>query len=239
MSSKFLLLLKVVFWVLCCNAQDAKNMNGKIIADQGSPADVLVLNLNTEKETRSDLDGNFMISAKIDDLIVFHSNSHEIVRKSIYNNDYLKGFFEVRLIPKPQQLDEIKIFNYSRINAVSLGILSEPAKTYTIAERRLYEATSGGGLMTWLNAINGRKKMLKKFVSFERIEARVSKLTDMFEPEFYTKTLEIPEDQVGRFLNFAAEDELVVKALSTKNKYLVSFELVKLAPQFKKLQNEN
>ena len=239
------MLRKILSWsifglaIICCNAQGAKNINGKIFVKYGSAADVLVLNLNTEQETKSDIDGKFTIQAKIDDLIVFQSNSLEIVRKSIEDNDYLKAYFEIKMIPKPEQLDEVKIFNYSYLNAVSLGILSKPAKTYSIAERRLYEATSGGGVMAWINVINGRKKMLKKYVAFEKIERRVAKINDMFTREFYIKTVEIPEDQVARFVTFAAEEESVIKLLSSKNKYLIGFELVKLAPKFKKLQNED
>ncbi|MEO0058518.1 MAG: hypothetical protein RLZZ312_165 [Bacteroidota bacterium] len=239
MLKNFVLYFVFVSGIMFCFAQGAKNINGKIIVKDGSAADVLVLNLNTEQETKSDIDGKFTIQAKIDDLIVFQSNSLEIVRKSIEDNDYLKAYFEIKMIPKPEQLDEVKIFNYSYLNAVSLGILSKPAKTFTVAERRLFQASVGGGIMVLMNALNGKTKMLKKYVAFEKIERRVAKINDMFTREFYIKTVEIPEDQVARFVTFAAEEESVIKLLSSKNKYLIGFELVKLAPKFKKLQNED
>ena len=218
--------------------QDSKPLKGKITAIDARVSGILILNLNTEQETKSDFDGNFTINAHVDDLIVFQAANLEYLRKIVEQSDFNKGFLDIKMIVKPEQLDEVQILNYSKINAVSLGILSKPAKTYTIAERRLYEATSGGGVMMWINAINGKKKMLKKYVAFEKIGNRVSMLTDMFSTEFFIKTLGISEQDIGRFIAFAAEETLIVNALSSKNKYLISFELTKLAPTFNKLQNE-
>ena len=219
-------------------AQESKLIKGKITVIDANPKGVLILNLNSEKETKSDFDGHFNIDAKIDDLIVFQSDNLEYLRKTIDDKDFLTGKLDVKMTLKMNQLDEVKIFNYPKINALSLGILSKPAKQYTLAERRLYTATSGGGLMVLMNALNGQTKMLKRYVAFEKTEARTIKLTDMFEPDFYTKTLTISEEVVNRFIIYASEEETVVKALATKNKFLVSFELVKVAENFKKLQHE-
>jgi hypothetical protein len=52
--------------------------------------------------------------------------------------------------------------NESTITAESLGIIPYGQKKYTPAERKLYTATSGGGIDGLLNTISGRKAMLKK-----------------------------------------------------------------------------
>lgn len=218
--------------------QTSKPLKGKIEVLDGNSQGILILNLNSEKETKSDFAGNFEIEAKVDDLLVFQSNNLEYLRKTIDEKDFSKGSFKISMLVKINQLEEIKIFNYPNINALSLGILSKPAKEYTLAERRLYQATSGGGIFVLINALNGKTKMLKRYLAFEKIETRTKKLTDMFEPDFYLKTLDIPEQLISRFIIYAAEEELVMKAMTTKNKFLVSFELVKIAENFKKLQNE-
>ena len=238
MTKKIQLLLSIFALLNFGFAQESKLIKGKITVIDGNPKGILILNLNSEKETKSDFDGNFNIEAKIDDLIVFQSENLEYLRKTIDEKDFLTKEIAVKMSAKINQLDEVKIFNYPKINALSLGILSKPAKQYTLAERRLYAATSGGGLMVLMNALNGQTKMLKRYVAFEKIEARTIKLTDMFEPDFYTKTLTIPEAVVNRFIIYASEEESVMKAMTTKNKFLVSFELVKVAENFKKLQHE-
>jgi hypothetical protein len=241
-------MIKKIFFTICilfiiapviAFAQITKLLSGKIIVTDGNPKGVLILNLNSEKETKSDFNGNFTIEAKSEDLLVFQSENLEYLRKSIEDIDVKKGNFTVKMTVKNNQLDEIKIFTYPNINALSLGILTKPAKTYTLAERRLYNATSGGGVMLLMNALNGKTKMLKRYVAFEKIETRTATLIEMFESNFYIKTLSIPEGLVGRFIVFAAEEEAVIKAMRTKNKFLISFELVKVAQKFNKLQHEN
>lgn len=238
MTKKIQLVLSIFALLNFGFAQESKLIKGKITVIDGNPKGVLILNLNSEKEIKSDFDGNFYIEAKIDDLLVFQSDNLEYLRKTIDEKDFLTGKIDVKMSPKINQLDEVKIYSYPNINALSLGILSKPAKQYTLATRRLYAATSGGGLMVLMNALNGQTKMLKRYVAFEKIEARTIKLTDMFEPDFYSKTLAMPEEAINRFIIFASEEESVMKAMTTKNKFLVSFELVKVAEIFKKLQHE-
>jgi hypothetical protein len=230
------------FLTLFCFAQSEKKITGQINCKDVIAQGIKVLNLNSEKETVSDIEGKFVIMAKTDDLLVFSSNNFDYMRKIIDDNDYKNGSITVTVTPKINQLEEVKINNYPNINAVSLGILDKPAKQYTPAERKLYTATTGGGLVPFdaiLNAISGRTKMLKKYVAFEKKQIQVEKLSNMFSDEYYIKQLKIDESLIHGFLYYAVEDEKVVEALSQKNKFLVSFALVKVAENFNKLQNEN
>ncbi len=226
----------------CCFGQSEKKIAGQIVCKDVVAQGIRVLNLNTEKEAVSDFEGKFSIMAKPDDLLVFSSNNFDYMRKVIDDGDYRNGAITVTVTPKINQLEEVKINNNPNINAVSLGILSKPAKTYTPAERKLYTATTGNGLVSFdaiLNGISGRTKMLKKYVAFEKKQLQVEKIANMFSDEYYVKQLKIDESLIRGFLYYAVEDEKVVEALSQKNKFLVSFALVKVAENFNKLQNEN
>ena len=234
-----LLLAVFLFFFNLSIGQEKKTIQGKIVSENGNVSGVLVLNLNTERETKSDIEGNFSIEVQPDDLLVFQSDNLEYLRKIIDPNDFSKTNIVVKMIAKVNQLDEIKIFNYSNINAVSLGILSKPAIAYTVGERRLVEARSGIGIGALINALSGRTKMLKRYAAFEKVDMRAARLKNMFEPRFFTKQLTIDESLIGRFVGYAAEQKEVAKAMSTNNKFLISFELVKIAENFKKLQREN
>ena len=110
-----------------------------------------------------------------------------------------------------RQLDEVKIDEYKNINAVSLRILSKPAKKYTPAERKLRTAgelhwyspllipVGGMSIDGMINSISGRTAMLKKEVLVERKEFLLKKITDQFKVDYFTETIKIPTDYVKGF----------------------------------------
>lgn len=246
MKNSFLMLILVINFA---NAQNSKVLSGKIIVKDGSPSGVLVLNLVTEKETLSNFEGQFKIEGKVDDLLVFQISNLEYQRKSIDEVDFEKGFMVVEMTKKNIQLDEIKIFNYSRMNAVSMGILATAAKTYTPAQRKLKTATSldpsfnigtmagfSMSLDPLLNAITGRTKMLKKFVAIESVQLRVVRLEHWFSNDYLINDLKINENLLKGFLFYASEDAQVINGLRSKNQFLTSFALIDVAKRYNEMQ---
>ena len=246
MKNSFLMLILVINFA---NAQNSKVLSGKIIVKDGSPSGVLVLNLVTEKETLSNFEGQFKIEGKVDDLLVFQNSNLEYQRKSIDEADFEKGFMVVEMTKKNIQLDEIKIFNYSRMNAVSMGILATAAKTYTPAKRKLKTATSldpsfnigtmagfSMSLDPLLNAITGRTKMLKKFVAIESVQLRVVRLEHWFSNDYLINDLKINENLLKGFLFYASEDAQVINGLRSKNQFLTSFALIDVAKRYNEMQ---
>ena len=229
-------------------SQSEKIISGQLLCKDAILKGITILNLVTEKEAVSDFAGKFSIAAKPDDLLVIQSDNFEYARQIVDDNEYKKGIVYINLIKKIEQLEEVKIINYSNINAVNLGILSKPAKTYTTAERRL--KTTGdfkpimllgllGGSMPFdpvINAITGRTNRMKTYVAFKKIELRAAKLSDMFSDEYFIETLKIPENKVRAFQIYAAEDASVQLPLRQKNTFLVSFALTPLAKQYLDLQ---
>lgn len=232
---------KIILFVLILHnlifSQSEKIISGQLICNEEILQGIVILNLVTEKETVSDFEGRFSIAAKPEDLLVIQSNNFDYVRKIIDDADFKKGHISLYLTKKVEQLEEVKIVNYPTINAVSLGVLSQPAKVYTVAERRLFTAQSEGGVGQLINYFSGRTKMLKRYAAFEKIEIRSEKLSNMFDDTYYITTLNIPEDKIRAFQNFAAEDASIIEPLKKKNKFLVAFALVPLAKQFVELQN--
>ena len=246
-------ILTILLPVQIVFSQNEKLIAGKLSAKEKIPQGVRIINLVSEKETISDEKGVFRIFVKEDDLLVFSSNNFEYQRKIIEATDIKKGEIAIDLIAKIEQLDEVIIKNYPKINAVSLGILSQPAKEYTPAERRLktagefkptaiigFIAGFGMPLDPLFNLISGRTKNLKKDLQIERKQLMIEKLESLFLEEYYTKKLKITKDKIKAFHYFCIEDKLFPTILKTNNKTKISFKMSELAVAFNKLnQNES
>lgn len=212
-----------------------KIINGKIEVEAASAEGVHVLNLVTEKSTVSDVNGNFSISAKEDDLLVFSAVHLEYARKSISKKEYESGYVVVKLQEKVMELEEVVVTEYTKINAKDLGIINYTPKKYTPAERKLYTATSGGGIIPIdpiLNWISGRTKMLKKEIQVEKRELLRERLETYYEDVFFMESLKIPELYLEGFKYYVVEDQDLAKALNQKNKTKATFVLSKLAADF-------
>ena len=224
-----LLLVQVVFG----QANITKEIRGKITSDSVAVDRINVVNVSTEKATVSDANGFFTIPVKEGDILVFTAVNLEGVRRKINKQDLLGEVITVLMIPKSIILKEV-IVNESSITAESLRIIPYGQKNYTPSERKLYTATSGGGIDGLLNMRSGRKAMLKKEIIVEKKEQLLARIDVLFEDKYYTETLKIPSDYIKGFQYYAIEDAVLANAVRDKNKTLIMFLIVKLAENYNK-----
>lgn len=217
-------------------AQNKIMLKGTVIVPDAKPSGVHVINLNTEQEVVSDENGLFSIEVHVDDLLVFSASHLDYMRKIVEEDDFKKGTIKVEMTSKSTMLEEVEIKNYSRINAVSLGILAKPAKKYTVAQRRLYGATSSP-LDGLINLLSGRTSMLKDGIEIEKKQFALEALEGRYTVAFYTETLKIPEDEIAGFHYFIVEDHKLKEALKGKNSFLVTFLMIKLASDYKAIRD--
>lgn len=236
MKIKITLQLVLFFLVQVTFGQTEKiqEIRGKISADSVAVDRVNVLNLTSEKATVSDASGFFVLPVKTGDILVFSAVNLETLRKKIGLQDLSKEIFIIQMIPKSIILKEV-VVNESAISAESLGIIPYGQKKYTPAERKLYTATSGGGIDGLLNAISGRKAMLKKEIAVEKKEQLLARIDVLFEDKYYTETLKIPSEYIKGFQYYCVDDVPFANALSTKNKTLIMFLIVKLAETYNEI----
>ena len=233
MKNKLILLF--LFVIQISFAQE-KIIHVRISAGGNSVEGINVVNLVNEKSAVSDYNGEFFILAKAEDLLVFSAINFEYKRKIIDESDLNLKIIEIEMVPKTNQIDEVVIEKYN-INAVELGILSKPAKVYTPAERKVRTATTGL-LDPLLNLISGRTKDLKSNVEVERKIFNLEKLEDLYEDEYFVKTLKIPAENVSGFKYFAVENNELAQAIKAKNKTLTDFLLVQISEKYKAQQLE-
>ena len=170
-----------------------KEIRGKIIADSVAVDRINIVNVSTEKATFSDVNGFFKLSVKEGDILLFTAVNLEGLRRKITKEDLIEEVLTVIMLPKSIILNEV-VVNESSITAESLRIIPYGQKKYTPAERKLYTATSGGGIDGLLNTISGRKAMLKKEIVIEKKEQLLARIDVLFEDKYYTETLKIPSD---------------------------------------------
>ena len=142
--------------------QFSKLWRGKIIADANDLEGVYILNIKNKQATTTEKGGYFSISGTIGDSLALSGFQLKSTKIGLTQQNYSKELFFIKMESIVSYLEEVKINQYQNINSLSLGILRKPAKEYTPAERRLFTATSGGGIDGLLNLISGRTKMLKR-----------------------------------------------------------------------------
>lgn len=177
-------------------AQDQIQLKGKVEAS-GEVEGIHIINKSLLKFSITDSDGSFEIPAKINDTILFSGIRYLVVSKIVDESNIKMGWI-VKLDEKINELDEVVLGNNltgyldtdvensdikSSVNFYNLGIPGYTGKQKTQSERRLYEATSGSGLVPLnpiLNAISGRTKKLKSHISIERKELCAKSLESKF-----------------------------------------------------------
>lgn len=209
-------------------------IRGKITSDSVAVERINIVNVSTGTATISDDTGFFVISAKEGDVLVFTAVNLETLRRKINKQDVLGTVITVIMIPKSIVLKEV-VVNESAVTAESLGIIPYGQKKYTPAERKLYTATSGGGIDGLLNAISGRKAMLKKEIIIEKKEQLLARIDILFEDKYYTETLKIPSYYIKGFQYYCVDNVAFANALRTKNKTLVMYLIASLAGNYNEI----
>lgn len=242
MGSKITLLLFLIFFTTLGISQTRKLIQGKIVVTDATPSAVLILNLNTEAEVQSDSEGLFAILAMPDDVLLFSSKNLDFMRKVVNQENYTTGILNIEMTSKVVVLDEVEIKSY---NAVSLGILQQPAKSYTPAERRLQTAGDfkpihllaiiGGGmpLDPVFNAINGKTKRLKKEIKLERSQKRLEQFKVFFPEEDLSEQVKVHPDEVMEFSYFVLDKAEFIHLLDVQDKNKMLFYLIQMYSQFK------
>lgn len=239
-NSTFILFLILLFQVVSGQSVDSKRIHGKISFDSVSVEGVNIINLTTERSTASDKEGLFFLFAKEGDILVFSAVNLVTLRRRVDKNDLSADIVSIQMTSESIDLKEVVIDENTQISAENLGIIPFGQKKYTAAERKFYTATSGGGIDGLLNAISGRKAMLKKEVAVEYKEQMLMRLDYLFLPEYYTETLNIPHEYVRGFQYYCVEDSDLVTSLNSRNKTLSQFLIITLAKKYNKtITNEN
>lgn len=243
----FYKILFILFFAACttqAQERNAKVLKGKVVANSSDLEGIYIVNLKSEASTLTEKGGYFSIPTVEGDTLLFSHVQFKGLKVAVKKADFEAPLFFVKMEILLRQLDEVTIKQYKNINAVSLRILSKPAKKYTPAERKL----SAAGELHWyspllipvggmsvdgmINSISGRTAMLKKELVIERKEFLLKKITDQFKEEYFTENLKIPAEYVKGFQYYLVENQEFVTALNDKNTTMATFIMNRLAVDY-------
>lgn len=200
-SIKYLIFLLFIFFSSEISAQ-IKNVKGKVMAN-GDVFGIHIINITASKYTITNDLGEFVIPAKENDTLMISSVQYVLKKVLITDIIMQTKAVTVNLEDNVNLLDEVlvgKILTGSlmtdiensdakrEINFYDLGIpgYTGPKKTQT--ERRLYEATTGGGIVPlnpFLNWISGRTKELKAQIKREELEIALTEAEAKFSKQIF------------------------------------------------------
>lgn len=243
-------ILQVVLFLICQisfgQVPAERMLRGKIRVDFTDVSGINILNLNTDKTTVTNSEGEFVMMVRVTDVLVFTAVNLETTRLVIKQEDLILDVLNVEMRVKATALKEV-VINANVFNAVSERILTKEPKKYTVAERRLRTAGDfkpimllniiGGGmpLDPLINKINGRTKRLKKLVVVEKKEKYIKIISEWYDQDYFITQLGIPADYVSGFKYYLVENESFVKILESKDQEKISFYMMGLAQEYNKL----
>jgi hypothetical protein len=227
--------LALFFFTFSFGFAQKSELKGKVMSTTKDLEGITVTNLRSNYSILTESGGYFTIHVNVNDTLQFSAVQFKDRKVVVKATDLSTNLFFVNLELVSYTLKEVVIDQHKDINAVSMGILALPAKKYSPAERKLYEATTGGGIVPLnpiLNAISGRTNMLKKEIEVEKKEYTIRKLSEWFEAEFYSERFKIPTDYIEGFQYFLADDPQFENAVRSKNKTLTVFLMGEVAVQY-------
>ncbi|ALJ06137.1 hypothetical protein APS56_13810 [Pseudalgibacter alginicilyticus] len=189
-----------------------------------------VINQASQQFTISDKNGVFKISAKLLDTLTFSSVQHKLKTVVVDRNIQSFKTILVTLQENVIELDEIlvgkvltgdlnldvgNVKKNTSVNFYDVGIPGYKGKIATPSERRLNEATSGGGfggvsLNSIINGLSGRTKMLKNRVNIDKREALLQSVKARLSKDFFASN-PLENDLKNDFFYFCADDENFIK----------------------------
>nr|WP_294922656.1 carboxypeptidase-like regulatory domain-containing protein [uncultured Flavobacterium sp.] len=210
-------------------AVSIKEIQGQIFEQPTSVDGVNIINNNTQVTTVSDVNGMFSIVVREGDVLVFSSVNLETLKHRITVEDLASNSLLIKMRTKEIELKEVIVNENAHITAENLGIIPKGQKKYTPAERRLASGSS------FLSAINGNKKRLKKNVEVEKKESYIEKIGYMYEDAYFVDYLKIPLEHVRGFKFYMVEDAYVKVLLEKKDKSKLTSFMSELALKYNEI----
>ncbi|WP_034041280.1 hypothetical protein [Wocania ichthyoenteri] len=228
------------FFILLLNFQIVVSQSVEIYGKVESSAgveNIHVINKTAQVFTTTNKIGEFEITAKLNDTLMFSSIQHIPKLIVVNDNTILIRKLTVKLEEQINMLDEVLVGKVLTgdllsdienvegdppINFFDVGIPGYTGKIATQSERRLHEAgefkpkmllgllTGGMPLNPILNGISGRTKELKNRVEIEAKEALMKSIKVRLGRDFLISN-PLEEDQVADFFYFCSDDENFIK----------------------------
>lgn len=198
------------------------DINGQVKASANTYG-IHIINKSSNKFTITDDDGKFIIPAKLNDTILVSGVQYKL-NEFVVNDIIMQSKrVTVNLEDKVNELDEVVVGKVLTgdllsdiensevkrdINFYDVGIPGYTGPRPTQTQRRIYEATTGSGLVPLnplLNWISGRTKRLKEQLEREKQESAVQAVNSKYSKFLFEETT-LSSTQQKEFYYYCADD---------------------------------
>ena len=198
-------------------SQEVQLLEGEIIADSGSVANIHIMNLGLEIGTTSNTSGRFKIKARDGDTLFF-SAVQFAHKKVVVGGASFQKLIVVELKEKFNELQEVQLDNISLSGVLSEDLDKVPESIYeklgwsfpkprrSSLELALHSAQNGGNLTSLLNLLNGNFKQLRKAKENNERAVKVNEGLAIVGKSFFVSRLQLAETEIINFLYFCVDD---------------------------------
>lgn len=225
-------------------SQSKKRISGKVVCGDYSVQGVEVVNLVSEETTITDVNGNFSILAKTDDMLVFVSKNYEYKRLSLDSELIEKNNFVISLLRKPEELDEVVVFKIPNIKLSKDKAYEQGKINELVLEKAARNpkplGVYDGSLVNSPDLMRIGGMILSLFVKQkETTKKKIPKFKDLarksYDDDFFCKTLQLKTYEIALFLEFCDADPKSKTVIEKDNVLILMDFLFAKNTEFKKL----
>lgn len=242
MKSKIGILILCLFCQFCFGQiLTKKTLHCQLINDSYKIENGIVFNVNSKIKAYINSEGFFEILAKAKDTLLISSLAFKPKKIVLTEKDFSSLFLRIRLDIQENKLNEVVILKNKEIKSfdgnsqkyVDIQFFDDQKSS---PKNRLMP--SDGTIEYGMNFVR-IFKMLSKLVDNKGIKVEnsnfISEAPKIINHTFFTKTLNLKEDEVGLFLIFCENDSRSKKLLKPESEFLLMDFLISKNREFKRL----
>lgn len=247
MKVKLLLVLSLFAYQFAFS-QTEKLLKGVVSSDNFLLQNVDVINKNSQKSTKTNDKGEFVVTVKANDSLLFYAKDYYLKRLKVTKEQIGQNNLQVLLIKKPEELDEVvvekthsiklnKDKKYEQGKRDEIDVINS---VESIKKRTVYEGNIDNGM----NFIAIGKKILDLFSKEKEPEKEASPEIEFAtlakntcDQKFYLETLKLKPEEIDLFLQFCDTDPKSKALIEHHNVLSMMDFLLAKNIEFQKLNN--
>ncbi|MBC5836910.1 peptidase associated/transthyretin-like domain-containing protein [Flavobacterium muglaense] len=229
--------IRYIFVLLSLQLGFSQNIKGRVTFNKYAIPKVEVINASTKTLTLTDADGQFSITAKTNDILVFVSKQYQFKKLVLSPAVFTNGELIVEMMLKAEELKEVVITNMPAIKlSTDLNYENSKVSQYNIDRAAQAAKVTGVNMGTIENGItktfrifnrNAKETPETPFKDFVKLNC---------DQNYFENALHIKSEQIGLFIEFCDADPRSKHIVKTQNILTVMDFLFEKTNSFKKLE---